>query len=191
MFSRRSVLAFATAGLVVAVACNNNLGLPPATIRNVTDTVTLYAVNGTPLSTPSGYAIIGANVVNTAQSSAFDFAYNIDSIGRPVFVPTGALRFVSSDTVNQPGFQYATTTFDNTTMAPTDGYEIDQPFLVDSNRVTIARSRAEICPDGTSASLYAKIAVLSINPVARTVTFQVLTDQNCGYRGLQPGLPQE
>src|SRR5437868_6544474 len=31
---------------------------------------------------------------------------------------------------------------------------------------------------------------LSIDPVAKTVTFKSLRDTNCGYRGLQTGVPQ-
>jgi hypothetical protein len=31
--------------------------------------------------------------------------------------------------------------------------------------------------------------VLAVDDVARTVTFRILTDDNCGFKGLEPGLP--
>jgi len=36
---------------------------------------------------------------------------------------------------------------------------------------------------------YAKMQVLFIDDAARAIRFRILTDINCGYRGLQPGLP--
>ena len=33
--------------------------------------------------------------------------------------------------------------------------------------------------------------VLAIDATARTVTFQVLVGQNCGYNSLVPGIPEE
>ena len=37
---------------------------------------------------------------------------------------------------------------------------------------------------------YGKLEVLQIDTVAHTITFQHLVDQNCGYRGLEPGIPK-
>jgi hypothetical protein len=31
--------------------------------------------------------------------------------------------------------------------------------------------------------------VLAVDDLARTVTFRILTDDNCGFKGLAPGLP--
>jgi hypothetical protein len=36
---------------------------------------------------------------------------------------------------------------------------------------------------------YGKFQVLAIDPAQRTVTLEFLIDRNCGYRGLEPGLP--
>src|SRR5207253_5197653 len=54
---------------VAAVACGNPLGLPAAFISNVVDTVSLYALSGTPVSLPSGYSIISRHTVRTDQGS--------------------------------------------------------------------------------------------------------------------------
>jgi hypothetical protein len=37
---------------------------------------------------------------------------------------------------------------------------------------------------------YGKIAVDSIDPVLQTIRFRALTNENCGYRSLTPGLPK-
>jgi hypothetical protein len=37
--------------------------------------------------------------------------------------------------------------------------------------------------------LYGKFEVLAIDTTARRVDLRVLVDQNCGYRGLEPGFP--
>ena len=38
---------------------------------------------------------------------------------------------------------------------------------------------------------YAKLEILSVNDVARTITFQALANNNCGYRSLKPGIPRQ
>jgi hypothetical protein len=36
---------------------------------------------------------------------------------------------------------------------------------------------------------YAKLEIVGFDDVARTVSFRILIDDNCGFRGLEPGLP--
>src|SRR5919109_942211 len=128
-------------GLVVlsAVGCSDSNGLPDATLTNAERTETIYALTGTPVATASGYAVDGGRQVRTDLSDAFDFAYNVQADGQPVFIPRAALGIDPDNPVN-PGFQARTLSFD----------------------------------DG-----------------ARTVTFRILIDDNCGFRGLEPGLPQD
>ncbi len=190
MCARRFPAAFALAvtGLALLAACTSPV-LPPAYTENGVDTVTLYALSGTPLFTPSAYAINGPALVRTDLSISFDFAFNFDSLRRPVLLPAGALGLPKSTL--QPGFQLSTTPFADLTLAPTDGYATDNPFLVDTGNVVLARSRSLTCPDGTIESLYAKLHVLAVDTAAtaRTIRFEILTDQNCAYRGLAPGTP--
>ena len=190
MRARRSLATFALAvsGFALLAACNSSL-LAPANVASVVDTVTLYALSGTPLFTPSAYALNGRSRVRTDLSISFDFAFNFDSLRRPVFLPAGALGLPK--TAIPPGFQATTTPFANLTIAPIDGYETTLPFVVDTGRVVLARSTSLTCPDGTIQSLYAKLHVLAVDTAAtaRTIQFEILTDQNCAYRGLTPGIP--
>src|SRR6266436_5043672 len=188
MRARRLPAAFALAvtGLTLLAACTNSL-VAPANVENVVDTVTLYALSGTPLATPSAYAINGRLRVRIDQSLLFDFAFNFDSQRRPVFLPAGALGLPT--VTLQPGFQLSTAPFVDLTLAPLDGYETANPFVVDIGSVVLARSRSlQPCPDGTVQSLYAKLHVLAVDTAAtaRTIRFEILTDQNCAYRGLAP-----
>jgi len=184
-------------GLVVAVTtyavfagCTTTV-LPPPTNLNVVDTVTLYAIHGTPITTPSAYLLNGPVLVYTAQTPTFDFAFDIDSTGTPVLQPFGALVKVRNDSLTQPGLLPTGSSFGAMTLAPTSGYGITQSVAVSVESVVLARSSAQICPDGLASALYAKLHVLALDPTRRTITFEILSDQNCGYVSLVPGLPQQ
>jgi hypothetical protein len=179
---RVSPLHFA---FLVATACSDSSGLPDPTFTNVERTETLYALTGTPVGTPSGYALEGSRRVRTDASIEFDFAYNIEPDGRHVFVPRAVLGIEPTASV-QPGLQSRSASFEAITEAPSNGYLTDQvvPFAV-GDRFAV-RSRIT-CAIGVPK--YAKLEVVSLEGDARTVTFRVLTNDNCGYKGLQPGLP--
>ena len=188
----RVALVLGDVGVALLAACSNPLGLAPATSANQVDTITLYAIQGTNINTPSAYAIIGRTAVLTQQTAGWDFVFNYDSLRRPAFYPTGALpKYAIVDSVVSPGFQVSNASFDNTTEAPTDGYVTDKPVVLTLQTVLIARSKSETCPDGTVYPLFAKIQPIAFDSVARSVRFRVLADQNCGYRGLAPGLPSQ
>ncbi|MFN2571214.1 MAG: hypothetical protein ABR537_06320 [Gemmatimonadales bacterium] len=174
--------------LLIAAACGSPFGLPQAGIANRVDTLSLYALSGTPVSSPSGYALIFREVVRTDQNAGFDFAFDIDSAGRAVLLPTGALRLG-----RQSGIQLSTTPFDSIKIAPGGKYQLDSAVVVDSNTVAVVHSRPTTCSFGIAAVYYAKLHVLRIDtgsaPGGRRIDLEVLTDINCGYRGLEPGLP--
>ena len=181
----------AVTGLVVlAAACSNTTGLPAAGITNVVDTTSLFALFGTPIATPSAYdlngRLTGHPLVRTDQASAFDFAFNFDSLRRPVLLPTGAVGLGQSS-----GLQQASVPFDSIKVAPTSGYMFDTGLVVDSGAVVIVRSRPTGCLFGVTVFTYAKLVVVRIDTTARRIDFRILVDQNCGYRGLAPGIPTQ
>ncbi len=179
---RTTSAAFA---LLVAVACSDSSGLPDATNSNTVQTDTLFALVGTPITSPSGYAIDGGQRVHTDQTINFDFAYNIEADGRRVFVPRAVLGIEPDASVN-PGLQLRSETFDAIVEAPSDGYVTDQVVPIAVGERYAARSRIT-CPIGVPQ--YAKLEIVSFDDVARTVAFRVLTNDNCGFRGLEPGIP--
>ncbi len=180
-----AALFLAVTGLAFLAACSEQTGLPSPVFPNVVDTVSLFALDGTPLFTPSAYQLSGLRRVRTDQSSSFDFAFNVDTQNRPVLLETGALGLGQAS-----GILLMTTSFDSIKVAPTDGFELANPIVVDTGTVAVIRSRPQTCSFGATLFLYAKLRVLAIDRAARRIDFQILVDENCGYRGLEPGLPK-
>ena len=196
--SRTFPITLVAAALVVALAgaCGDPFGLPRAVIPNRVDTVALYALSGTPVTTPSGYRFFNSSnsavslpqPVRTDQSSDFDFVFDIDAAGRALLMPTAVV-----DVGRQSGAQLTTTPFDSIKIAPDRSYQLDSALVVDVGTIAILHSRPATCSFGISTVYYAKLRVLSIDPLpgpnGRRMQFAILVDTNCGYRGLEPGLP--
>jgi hypothetical protein len=176
----------AVAGLALLVACRSPQDLPNATVVNTVDTVTLYALQGTAIGTPSAYALIGPEIVDMGLSATFDFAFNIDS--EPVLLPSGVFQGLPNVAALQKS---NAPSFDAITKAPTDGYVNNKRLVIGVGMLVLVRSRTFVCTDGTNHSLYGKLHVLAIDVSARTMQFEVTIDQNCGYLGLAPGLPTQ
>ena len=176
----------AMVGLVaLAAACGEPFGLPVARVENFVDTVSLFALDGTPVSTPSAYHLETHTPVRTDRTGTFDFAFNITTLGTPVFLPTGAVGLSPGS-----GLQIADTTFDAIKVAPGGGWVVDSAVTADSGAVLLARSRLSGCTFGASVFYYAKLEVLRVDSAARRIDFRILVDPNCGYRGLEPGIPR-
>ncbi len=182
----RPVIVLVVVALAAIAACgDNSLGLPAAHFNNVVDSVSLWALDATPLNTPSAYSIIGRMVVQTYQTTGFDFAFNITPAGQAVLLPTGALGLGKAS-----GILLQSKSFDSITVAPSTGYQDSVAVAVDSGTTAVLRSRpVSSCVIGT-VFLYAKLQVLRIDTIARRIDYHILVDENCGYRGLEPGIPK-
>jgi hypothetical protein len=182
---RRATVAALAAGVVaVGLACDNQI-LPNAVYDNVVDTVTLAAIDGTPVSSPSGYQMASYPPlpVRTDFTAAWDFVFNLDSLGRALLIPAQALRVSSG-----AGLLVSTSTFAALVEAPTSGYNSDSATIVVPGFVVAIRSRIVSCEIG-SLSYYGKLRVLNVDLVAREIKFEILSNLNCGYRSLEPGRP--
>jgi hypothetical protein len=182
---RLGILA-AVAVYSVSSACSSATSLPPVQFDNVVDTTTLYALTGTPIGEPSGYDGIGAVPVRTDLNAPFDFAIDFDSSDQLVLYPSGTLG-LSSD----PGILIVTDSFDGVTSAPLEGYVQDSTVVATPGTVFVLKTRlsSTLCLAG-ALPRYGKFHVLSVDPQARSATFELLMDLNCGYRDLQPGTPE-
>jgi hypothetical protein len=173
--------------LSLLAACSGSSDLAPASDANVVDTTTLYALEGTAITTPSGFSMPDRNPVRTDQTTAFDFAFNIDAAGRPVFLPLAILGLGGS-TAN-PGLFETSTPFDSLLVAARDGFTSDDTVLVTVGRTLVGRSRV-VCST-LGVPMYGKFEVLSVDLVERSATLQFMVNINCGYVGLSPGIPEE
>ena len=175
--------------LAFAAACSDATSLSPPTQTNVVDTVTIGALEGTPITTPSGFSLSLSSVaaVRTDQSVDFEFAYNVrrleDGTYQRVFLPRAALGL--STTTANPGLQARNETFDGITRAPSNGYTADSAVAIDVGQRYVVRSRV-VCT-ALGVPLYGKLEILSFQD--STVKFKLLADRNCGYKDLLPGLP--
>ena len=172
----------------IVAACSSSTTLPDPTDANIIDTTTVWALSGTAVTDPSGFSIPDRVAVRTDQSAAFDFAFNVDNSGKPVFLPVDLLGLGSLSGLN-PGLLITTTPFDSIRTAVTgDAYVVDDTVDVVIGSSYFARSRI-VCTT-LSVPQYGKIEVLSVDPAERSITFRFLVNNNCGYLSLEPGFPR-
>jgi hypothetical protein len=167
---------------VFILACGDDDNLADPTQQNLVDTLVIGSLTGTPITTPSGFAV-EEGPVRTDLNAGFDFAYNIEPGGRRVFLPRAALGLPSTTTAN-PGLQRRDEAFAAIVVARSNGYVTEEAVPVEIGERYMVRSRV-ICSQ--SVPLYAKIEILAFED--SMVTLQVLANRNCGYKGLEPGLP--
>ena len=193
----RLLMVVGGAGGVGLLGCNDPFAILPATRTNTVDTLELFAVNGTELLRPSGYSLttkallrLGIDPPPVLNAPPFDFMYRIDPTAGPQFAPFGA---VSTPTRNQvesgrPGLQTTDTPFDDIKEGQQIGYTVDKAFTLTVGKRFYARSSL---PNNCFLGIpyYAKVEVLELIEATRSVKFRILTNNNCGYRALQPGIP--
>lgn len=180
--------AATAAAVVTAAACGDPVSLPPATFENVVDTVVLAALTGTPISAPSAYDMVFGSTVRTDRTAAFDVAFDIDATGTARLYPAATLGLASD-----AGLLRRAEAFAAITSAPLEGYVSDTAIAATPGLVFVGRSRSSNaqCVFGTALPRYGKFHVLAVDLPARTVTLELLVDLNCGYRGLEPGTPED
>jgi hypothetical protein len=182
--SLRPAALLAPALLAALAACSDPFQLPPANLGTSTISVTLWALTGTDISHPSAYDVMQNLVARTDRTSVFDFAFDIrvDSLHdtSAVFLPRGALGLYVDG-----GLQVTQQPYDSITIAPPTGYQDTSAVVITPGTVVLAASRAQTCNFGFIKPIYAKIRVTALDLVARTVTFDILNDPNCGYRSLR------
>lgn len=178
-------LAFAVAAALAA--CSDASLLPPASVEVAEDTITLWAVHGTPIGLPSAFDVLLNTPVRTDRSGDFDILFDFiaDSVTGdtvPAFLPRGAVG-LSAD----GGLQRVVALFDTMRVAPSTGYSAQAPVYLDLDVLILARSRTQTCNFGLTSGLYSKLQPMLIDRVTRSVLVRVAWDPNCGYRGIQTG----
>lgn len=182
---RRPILFVSLLAAAAIAGCSLDDFRPTASITNEVDTVTIGALHGSSLATPSAYSVANNTTVRTDQSANFDFAYDIVG-GKHELIPIQVLGLAPTVSTN-PGLFRATVPFDSILTAPLNGYILDSAQVAAVNDVFYARSAIVCTSLGTPT--YGKLQVLSFNDSLKTITFKVLNDLNCGYHDLVPGLP--
>jgi hypothetical protein len=177
-----------TAVLVTGAGLGCDDALGPATAINTIDTVTLYALNGTPIALPSAYSLLDELPVRTDSTPSFDFAFDITAAGTPLIYPSGVLGLST-----EPGLRRDDRTFDEIRTAPVEGYQRDSTLAVEAEDVFLVRSRSSLT--GClyyfgNVPRYGKFRVIGLDLAARTITLETLVNRNCGFKSLEPGTPE-
>jgi hypothetical protein len=176
---------FPLLALSALAACGDEDSLPDPTSKNTVDTVTVGSLTDTPITTASGFSV-SSGAVRTDLDPGFDFAFDIEGpaeTGRKVMLPRAALGITSGGTA-EPGVMRREEAFDDIDAAPSNGYVTDSAVPVALGERYVVRSRV-VCDLGVP--IYAKVEIIGFED--NSLVLKRLKNVNCGYRGLEPGLP--
>jgi len=188
-------LRFAFIAMLLTVAgttgCRDPLQLEAGLATGV-DTLSVYALSGTPPGYPNAVAITSRQTVAVTGFGGFDVAFDIDGSNRAVI--HAARRVVSTGGfVPTVGLQIVSGTFESIDAAPLTGYKVDSTVVANAGDVIVLESAhnasGDICAFAISPYVYAKISIDTIFPATRTIKFRLGTDLNCGFRSFAPGIP--
>jgi hypothetical protein len=176
--------------VVVLNACGDPTSLR-ATLPTSVDTLSVFALSGTPPSYPSGLSILARRAVVVDGFGAFDVALDIDAGGNAVVYP---LRLVVGAGATRPvGLQKIVAAFETVLEAPTTGYDNDTPVVLTPGETVVIQSAhnglGDICQFALSPFLYAKVGLDSVSLATRTLYVKMGVDPNCGFRSFASGVP--
>lgn len=189
----RALATFASALVAaVAMAACGSLTRPKAQTENSTDTVTVYALNNTPVDAASGVWLFGRQAV-PLSSFSFDVVFDIDQTGQATLY---TVRYVAGSLsgAHTVGIQKYNGSYDALDKAPTSGYVNDSLYTTKTGDVfAIQTTDPTACSFSVySQVIYAKLEVLGVDPGTRTVRTRFTVDPNCGFLSLAPsGIPKD
>jgi hypothetical protein len=172
-------------------ACSDPTSLQ-ADLATSVDSLSLWALSGTPPAYPSGLSILARQAVRVDAFASFDVALDIDDNGNPVIYP---VKFVvtTPGITRAVGLQKVAGLFDAVTTAPKTGYETDSALVLVPGEVVAIQSAhnfsQDLCQFAISPYIYAKVAVDSVNLASRLIYLRMGTDPNCGFRSFVTGVP--
>ena len=191
MKARLALLA--TMFVVVGLnACGDPTSLHASLITSV-DTLSVFALSGTPPSYPSGINVLARQAVRVDGGASFDVAFDIDANGDAVVYPVKQVVSLPG-TSRAVGMQKLLVQFDSVADAPKSGYQIDSTSFVLTPAATLfVQSQhnfsGDICQFALNPNIFAKLAVDSVNLASRTIYLRLGLDPNCGFRSFVAGVP--
>jgi hypothetical protein len=190
MKARLALLA-AIAAVVGLNACGDPTNLQ-ASLPTSVDTLSLFALSGTPAAYPSGLAILSRQVVRVDGSGSFDVAFDINPSGEAVIYPV-KLVVAAPGTARPVGLQKVPGLFEAINDAPKTGFELDSALVMPPGQVVVVQSlhniSGDLCQFSLNPNIFAKIVVDSVDTGARLIYFKLGLDPNCGFRSFVAGIP--
>jgi len=178
--------------VVVLNACGDPTSIKASAITSV-DSISVFALSGTPPSYPSGISLLARSPVRVDGNANFDIALDINSDGDAIVYPVKQVVTVPG-AGRAVGLQKLAVGFDSLLEAPKDGYHVDSTaFVVKPGETLAIQSQhnfsGDICQFALNPNIFAKIAVDSVNLASRTLYVRMGLDPNCGFRSFATGIP--
>jgi hypothetical protein len=193
IYSMKARLALVAAIAVAAVlnACGDPTSIE-ASLPTSVDTLSVFALSGTPAAYPSGIAIVGRQPVRVDGFANFDVAFDINAQGNAVIYPVRLV--VASPGGSRPVFlQKVAGAFDAVTSAPKTGFTSDTALVMAPGEVVVVQSAhnssGDLCQFALNPNIFAKFAVDSVSLVSRLIYMKMAVDPNCGFRSFVAGIP--
>ncbi len=186
---RRLSLIFGATVVVLCTACGA-LSAPKAQFSTTSNSPIVFALNGGPPASPAGIDFLSASAVTVDANFYFNVALDIDSAGQVVIYPARKVANGLSAAVSV-GLQPVTGAFADYVNAKKSGYTYDSTLVVPvGETVGVNVLSATTCTAySLGSSYYAKLVVDSIDLTNRVLYTEVVSDPNCGYVSLAPGVP--
>jgi hypothetical protein len=184
------IALIAAAIAVTGVACGDFTGVP-ASLPTLADSGLVYALNGAPPGAPTALHMFSGTLLSADANFIFDIAFDIDTAGNVVVLPQHVVAS-SLAVTHCVGLQASDSSFDAVTSAPKSGYRADTALVVRPGKVILAQSHdASACGVSlTGTTLYAKVVILAVDRVARTMNLRFVSDPNCGFLSFGAGVPK-
>jgi len=187
---RLAILA-AIPAVAVLNACGDPTNLK-ATLPTSVDSLSVFALSGTPPAYPSGVSIVARQPVRVDGFAAFDVAFDINANGQAMIYPV-KLVVATPGGVRPIGLQRVPGTFETVTEAPKSGYVSDSAMVMSTGEVIAVQAAHnasnDLCQFALNPNIYAKFSVDSVNLASRMIFFKLGVDLNCGFRSFATGIP--
>lgn len=159
----------------------------------MSDTVTVYSLNGAPSGAPTALYVYGGTPLAADASFVFDVAFDIAGPDQVTILP---LRAVASGLVSTHAVGLATLSqaYEDVTAIPKGtSFRADTAMTVFRDQVVLVQvdeSLSACASSTTSTYIYAKLVVRAIDQENRTLQVEYVVDPNCGFRSFEAGLPE-
>ena len=185
MTRARSIAGLIAGAVLLAAACDDPLD-PGAQIPVRTDTLSVFAMTGTPISHPNTLDLFNIITTRLETGAQFDIVFDIDAEGNTLLYPAPLI----TSAPYRIGLRDTTGTFESILRAPTGEYVEDEALVLSPGETAIVEAQNPNCQFTFSPFIYAKIVVDSIHADTREIFFRMTVDRNCGYRSFAEGVPR-
>jgi hypothetical protein len=185
---RRLLPLLAVVPVLAAIAACQDAYAPKALVAVGVDTFAVSALTGTPYNAQSGVNLYGPGALTPGLSESFDFALDIDTDGKVVLLPR--TKVLTCTSTCQLGTLFVSTPFDSLYDAPSRGYVYDSTTVIPVGQTVAFVTKEPGCVSSNIATydMYAKMVIDSVRTSDRQIFVRVVSDNNCGFRGLVPGV---